>query len=81
MRKKHFSSLVTHTDHCAPSMNPDDVFKNEVRMDLEVCENDVSAVTEKQAVCLNKPCQCNPSLSSSKQSPLNVNPLAIHACD
>ena len=65
-------------------MSPEDVFENDVRMDLEVgvavCENDVSSVTEEQAVCLNKPCQCNPGLSSSKQSRLNVNPLAIHAC-
>lgn len=44
------------------------------------CENDVSAMTEEQAVCLNKPCQCNPCLSSFKQSRLSVNPLAIHAC-
>lgn len=57
-----------------------DVFKNKVWMALEVgvavCEKDVSGMTEEQAVCLNKPCQCNPGLSSSKRS----NPHAIHAC-
>lgn len=60
---------------CSP-----DVFKNKVKMGLEVGvavgENDVSCMTEEQAVCLNKPCQCNPGLNCSKQS----SPHAIHAC-
>lgn len=68
-------TLITVLHVCSP-----DVFKNKVKMGLEVgvavCENDVSCMTEEQTVCLNKPCQCNPGLNSSKQS----SPHAIHAC-
>lgn len=42
---------------------------------MGVCDSDVSMMIEEQAVYLNKPCQCNPGLSSSKQSRLNVQPL------
>lgn len=44
---------------------------------VAVCENDGRDMTEEeQAVYLNKPCQCNPGLNSSKRS----SPHVTHAC-